>query len=115
MLARTAVFGALLRKGFAHMSFLIPLARLRETPALVAFHHPSPSYPVHVLIVPKRSYRSLLDLPAGDTQFLQDLIETVAGLVRELGLEQRGYRLITNGGPYQDVPVLHFHLISEAR
>ncbi|MBI3161281.1 MAG: hypothetical protein HYZ23_02165, partial [Chloroflexi bacterium] len=33
----------------ARMSFLIPIARLRETSNLIAFHHPSPGYKFHVL------------------------------------------------------------------
>ncbi|MEZ4510613.1 MAG: hypothetical protein R3C62_01950 [Chloroflexota bacterium] len=36
------------------MSFLIPVQRLRETATLLAFHHPKPSYPLHILLVPKR-------------------------------------------------------------
>ena len=39
---------------FAHMSFAIPVKRLRETSNLIAFQHPSPSYKVHLLITPKR-------------------------------------------------------------
>jgi histidine triad (HIT) family protein len=95
------------------MSFLIPARRLRETDNLLAFYHPHPSYPVHILVVPKRAYRSLLEVPPEDTAFQRDLFETVQSLVRELALDQGGYRLIANGGSYQDVPVLHFHLISE--
>jgi histidine triad (HIT) family protein len=98
---------------FSRMSFAIPLRRLRETSSLLAFQHPSPAYPVHVLIVPKRAYASLMELSAQDERFLTDLVETVQSLVRELGLESRGYRLVVNGGEYQDVPQLHFHLISE--
>lgn len=94
------------------MSFAIPVERLRETPSLIAFAHPSPSYPVHILLVPKRAYRSLLDIPEGDSLFLRDLVATVQSLVQELGLEKSGYRLICNGGAYQDVPVLHFHIIA---
>jgi histidine triad (HIT) family protein len=95
------------------MSFAIPVKRLRETETLMAFHHPRPSYPVHILLVPKRSYADLLAVPPDDARFLHDLIETAQDLVREFGLEQTGYRLIANGGAYQDVPHLHFHLISE--
>ena len=47
---------------FTHMSFLIPVTRLRETSNLIAFHHPSPSYKFHVLIVPKREVASLAQL-----------------------------------------------------
>lgn len=95
------------------MAFVIPVQRLRETPALIAFHHPSPSYAVHILIVPKRSYPSLMAVPPEDSGFLRDLFETVQSLVREFNLEQAGYRLIANGGACQDIPILHFHLVSE--
>jgi histidine triad (HIT) family protein len=111
-LARSRFFGWLIRMGFAFMSFAIPVHRLRETPNLLAFYHPSPSYPVHVLIVPRRAYRSLMEVPAEDAAFLTDLFSTVQILVRELGLEACGYRLIANGGTYQDVAMLHFHLVS---
>jgi histidine triad (HIT) family protein len=111
-LARLRQAGWIIREVFAHMSFVIPVKRLRETAALLAFHHPDPGYPVHILIVPKRDYPSLLHVSAADQEFLHDLLETVQGLVREMGLEQAGYRLVVNGGPNQDIPVLHFHLIS---
>lgn len=97
---------------FTHMSFVIPVKRLRETETLLAFHHPRPSYPTHILLVPKRPYATLLDLPPDATDFLRDLIDAVQDLVREYGLESSGYRLIANGGPYQDIPHLHFHLVS---
>ena len=112
-LARTRPMGWIIRMGFAHMSVAIPVQRLRETATLLAFHHPSPSYPVHILIVPKRPYRSLLELPPDDCDFQRDLFMTVQSLIQELGLEAGGYRLIANGGEYQDIPILHFHLISE--
>jgi histidine triad (HIT) family protein len=98
---------------FAHMSFAIPVRRLRETATLLAFPHPRPAYPLHILIVPKRAAASLLDLGPQDAAFLADLVHVVQSLVREYNLEQRGYRLITNGGDYQDVAQVHFHLISE--
>jgi histidine triad (HIT) family protein len=100
---------------FVHMSFLIPVQRLRETETLIAFHHPQPSYPFHVLLVAKQDYASLLDVPPQATDFLLDLIATVQDLVREFHLDAGGYRLIANGGTYQDVPQLHFHLVSDVR
>ena len=114
-LARSRLAGFLVRWVFQSMSFLIPVERLRETPSLLAFHHPQPSYPLHILIVPRRGYRSLLDLDPGDVAFQRDLVETVQSLVREFHLEDSGYRLLANGGAYQDVQVLHYHLISEQK
>src|SRR5688572_33251521 len=96
---------------FTHMSFLIPAHRLRETSSLMAFHHPSPSYKFHVLIVPKKQIDSLANLDPNDTTFLTDLYSTVQSLTKEF--ELKAYRLIVNGGDYQDFPHLHFHLISD--
>ena len=95
------------------MSFAIPVHRLRETRALIAFYHPRPTYPVHILLVPKQAIINLSELTPADAPFLIDLFQTVQELVRELGLESGGYRLIVNGGKYQDVPQLHFHLVSD--
>lgn len=98
---------------FEHMSFAIPVKRLRETETLMAFHHPKPAYPFHVLLVPKKSVASLADLDPNDGAFLTDLYATVQSLVQEYQLP--AYRLIVNGGEFQDFPQLHFHLISDVR
>jgi diadenosine tetraphosphate (Ap4A) HIT family hydrolase len=44
--------------------------------------------------------------------FLSELFATVQSLVTELWLP--AYRLIVNGGAYQDFPHLHFHLVSDS-
>jgi diadenosine tetraphosphate (Ap4A) HIT family hydrolase len=58
---------------FAHMSFVIPVKRLRETDTLMAFYHPKPSYPFHVLLLPKKAAPSLQEFDPTDTTFLTDL------------------------------------------
>ena len=95
---------------FAHMSFIIPAKRLRETDTLLAFHHPKPSHPFHVIILPKKDIRSFADIEPADP-FIPDLVASVQDLVAEYHLP--AYRLIVNGGDYQDFPHLHFHLISD--
>lgn len=92
------------------MSFAIPVQRLRETDTLMAFHHPKPSYPFHVLLVPKKAVVSLQELDPKDSAFLMELYSTVQSLVDEFHLS--AWRLIVNGGEYQDFPLLHFHLVS---
>lgn len=111
-LARSSVGRLLIGWIFAHMSFAIPVNRLRDTDKLLVFHHPRPSYPVHILLVPKKAIESLADLQADDDTFLAEVFHVTQELVKELDLTTSGYRLIVNGGEYQDVPQLHFHLIS---
>ena len=83
------------------MSWAIPIKRLHESDNLVAFHHPSPSYPVHILIVPKVTRHSMTAISVADSDLLLDVFMTVQRLASELQLS--GYRLICNGGGYQDV------------
>lgn len=96
-----------------HMSFAIPLKRLRESATLMAFHHPRPAYPLHILIVPKRQISGLAGLTNADADFMADLFRAAQSLAVEFDLERHGYRLIVNGGAYQDIPQLHFHLIAD--
>ena len=111
--ARTPLGGEILGWIITHLSAVLPLDRLRETDTLLAFWHPAPVYATHILIVPKRRYQSLLELNIDDVAFMGDLFKTVQSLVDELALDDGGYRLIVNGGNYQDVKHLHFHLIVE--
>jgi histidine triad (HIT) family protein len=112
-LAGSWLGGILLGWIFSYLSFAIPADRLHETESIFAFHHPDPSYSAHILLVPKRKYRTLLDIPADDIEFMRDLFRAVQDLVNELGLEDGGYRLVVNGGDAQDIQHLHFHLISD--
>ena len=112
-LIRSPLAYVLIPWSLAHMSAFIPLHRLRETGTLMAFYHPQPRYPLHILILPKKAIASLLEITDADQQFMMDLFTCVRELVIELKLEEKGYRLIANGGAFQDFPHLHFHLIAE--
>lgn len=112
-IAKTWIGGLFLHWIIAFFSFVIPGEKLIETDTLLAFYHPSPSYPLHILIVPKAKYRSIIELPSEDSVFESSLFKAVKELVQRFGLEAKGYRLIANGGNAQEVDHLHFHLISD--
>ena len=109
-LANTSIGRFLTGWIIAHMSFAIPAKRLRETDSLLAFKHPQPAHPFHVIILPKKDIRSFADLAPADP-FMADLVTVVQSLVAEYHLP--AYRLVVNGGEYQEFPHLHFHLISD--
>jgi histidine triad (HIT) family protein len=94
-----------------HLPYVIPLKYLRETDNLLAFFHPNPTHPFHVLLIPKQAVRSLADIEP-DSPFLADVVSAVQSLVNEYHLP--AYRLVVNGGGYQEFPHLHFHLVSDA-
>jgi hypothetical protein len=59
-LARNRLLDAVVRFGFAHLSGLLPVDRVVETPRVIGFRHPRPSWPQHVLFVPKARIPSLV-------------------------------------------------------
>lgn len=113
-LASSSIGRVLVGCFFAHLSFLLPVKRLYQSNQLIAFRHPSPSYPVHVLLIPKKARRGLEDLRAEDAGLLIEILQTAQYLAHELGMTESGYLLILNGGAYQNVPQMHFHLIPAA-
>ena len=113
VIARSRLAAAWIGWSFAYMSWLLPVERLYETEQVIAFYHPRPNHKLHILIVPKRSIRSILDLTGDDASILAAVVAAAQHLVRELALEEVGFRLIVNGGAYQDVMQVHWHLISD--
>lgn len=95
------------------MAAFMPLDKLRDTELVVAFHHPKPSHKIHILIVPKREIPSFTSLQPADFPIIHEIVRVAQELVNELGLLEKGYRLIVNGGAYQDVAQMHYHLISD--
>ena len=95
------------------MTDFMPIDKLRNTERVVAFYHPRPSYQTHILIVPKKAIANLGDLAPQDYAYVEAVLQTAQELVTELELAEKGYRLIVNGGAYQDIPQLHFHLVSD--
>ena len=111
LIAKYSVGRAFIHLLFRRLHWLLPLNYLHQSATVLAFHHPKPSHSVHILIVPREPIDNLSSLPLDDTALLRDIFETVQLLVNQLGLER--YRLICNGGEYQDIPHLHFHLVAD--
>lgn len=93
----------------------IPCRKVHETPYALAFEDISPKAPTHVLVIPKGRYVSFADFsehaPADEIVGFIRAIGEVAGM---LGVEETGYRLLSNMGPDsgQEVPHLHVHLFA---
>ena len=94
----------------------LPSEKVFESETLVAFKDIAPVASVHLLIVTKKAYPSLQEVPRDELTVMTE----VAQLAQQLAVEHNvadGYRLLTNIGPNsgQQVPHLHFHLIGGRR
>jgi diadenosine tetraphosphate (Ap4A) HIT family hydrolase len=96
----------------------IPSKRVHDDEFAVAFHDINPQAPVHVLVIPRGAYVSLADFSAkaSDAE-IAGFWRAVGRVAKELGLEERGYRALTNMGPEggQEVPHFHVHLFGGRR
>jgi len=114
-LARTGPLGSAVRFGFAHLSGLLPVQRVCETGDIVAFHHPRPAWDRHVLFVPKEPIPSLGSVRPEQVPLVRRLVELALEVAARERFDRDGFALLANGGAYQDVGQLHFHLASRAR
>jgi histidine triad (HIT) family protein len=89
--------------------------RVWETEQIIAFHHPSPSWPYHVLFVPKVGIPSFLAVRPEHVPLVGRLIQLAVATASESPVEAGSFALMVNGGAYQDVGQLHFHLVSPPR
>ena len=97
---------------FSHMPRMIPIVPLRETASWMAFCHPSPLYPVHIVIVPKKPWKDWLAVNSENPDAMQEFVSITQSMIQDFELTPAGYRLIMNGGVNQTFPHLHFHLVA---
>lgn len=93
----------------------IPCEKIYENEFALAFNDINAQAPVHVLVIPKGEYVSMADFSAdAPAEMIAGFFKAVGETARQLGLEQDGYRLIANTGSnaHQEVPHLHFHILS---
>ncbi|MBV1837425.1 histidine triad nucleotide-binding protein [Acetobacter estunensis] len=92
----------------------IPCKKVFENEWALAFHDIGPKAPVHVLVIPKGAYVSYADFSAkASSDEIVGFTRAVGHVAQMLGLEENGYRLISNVGPHsgQEVPHFHVHLL----
>jgi histidine triad (HIT) family protein len=78
-----------------------------ESDNVFVFDDIHPKSKTHVLICPKAHYARLMDTPADVLTALFDEVKKVA---RELGFDERGFRLIINNGKESGQMVDHLHI-----
>ena len=72
-----------------------------------------PEAPVHVLVIPKKHFEALHDFTQGDAPLLGKALLVAEKVAKQLGVHEKGYRLIINEGVHGGklVPHLHIHLL----
>jgi histidine triad (HIT) family protein len=89
----------------------IPVEPIYEDTEFIAFRDLNPQAPVHVLVIPKAHYPTIMEME--DVGLMGRALQAVQQTARNLGLEEEGFRTVLNcrdnGG--QTVYHVHFHVL----
>jgi len=93
----------------------IPSKKIYEDDKVLAFHDISPEAPVHFLVIPKDHIQSVNDLTEKNSEIISHIFLVINKLVRELNVNETGYRIVNNCGKDggQSVDHMHFHVLGQ--
>ena len=86
----------------------IPATVVYEDDNVIAFKDVQPIAPIHDLVVPKTHVKNLMEVE--DSSMLDNLLKGVKEVAKVEGLEEKGFRVITNIGEDAGQAVMHLHI-----
>jgi len=95
----------------------IPAKIVYEDKAMIAFDDINPQAPVHVLLIPKKHYTSLNNIPEEEKDLLGRILLKARHIAQLKGIKKTGYRIVLNTArdSGQDVFHIHFHVLGGRR
>ena len=87
-----------------------PVEVVASTDRSLAFKHTKPSFPVHVVVIPRKHIASFTAISAEHRDDLADLMELVRQVARDIEDRFGKCKITTNLGSYQDSGHLHWHV-----
>jgi len=91
----------------------IPADIIYEDDLVIAFNDINPKAPTHVLIIPKKPIPRIAEAQPEDHRVLGHLLLKASEVAGELGLHEKGFRLVFNNGADagETVPHMHLHIL----
>ena len=92
----------------------IPSEKVYEDDEILAFKDIQPAAPIHILVIPKKHISTLLEVAEEDSTLMAKIFQVINKIVKDLGIEKDGFRVIANCGKDsgQEVMHIHFHLLA---
>jgi len=86
----------------------IPAEKELENDRLMVIRDINPQAPTHLLVIPKRHYRSILDCDDGDLP--GEMFKAAVEVARKKGFAESGFRTVVNTNPDGGQTVWHLHM-----
>lgn len=86
---------------------------LLDERGFVAFPHPKPETPVHIVVATRQHFSGVCDPDLKDPVLIGEMVLIARRLAERTGLVATGFRIVLNHGAHaeQEVPHLHLHML----
>ena len=91
----------------------MPCSKVYEDDKVLAFNDIDPQAPVHVLVIPKKHYDSILDIKDDEMDIGAHIHKIINKIAKEKGIDKTGFRIVNNCGEdaNQVVKHIHYHIL----
>lgn len=92
----------------------IPCSKVYEDDKVLAFNDINPVAPYHILVIPKKHYDSIMDIPEKEMEIIAHIHNVINKIANEEGFDKKGFRIINNCGEDggQEVKHIHYHILA---
>lgn len=87
----------------------LPSKKVYEDDSVIAFENIAPAAETHLLICPKAHIETFMEIDKDFDWF--SITNAAQQIINQKNLSV-GYKLVFNGGKYQSIPHLHWHLLA---
>ena len=94
------------------LSGKIEIKKIWEDERVLAFHHPTPTAPIHAVVIPRKHISSIMAPEAVDGVLLSSMVTAVQKVAIETGLNKKGFVIKTYAIAPGTTPHMHWHVMS---
>lgn len=88
----------------------IPSKIIYENERVLAFEDINPQAPTHILVVPRKHISTSLEISEGDNELIGHMFQAANRIAKDVGIAERGFRLVMNCNREAGQTVFHIHL-----
>ena len=91
----------------------LPAEKVFDSDEVFAIKDINPQAPVHLLIIPKKHFSTVLEIQKEDHRLIGSIYSIANQLAKNNGLDKTGFRIVVNCGVEagQSVFHIHYHLL----
>lgn len=90
--------------------------KVYEDEHVLAFLDIYPAAAGHVLVIPKKHYQNLEEIPNDELAYLMSVVKKIGAMMKN-NLKASGYNICENNDPVagQEIPHIHFHVVPRSK